>query len=177
MTGYVGEDDAERPLSRLCDVEEIAADLFRGLHAQREIDPFNGRNHHRKKTFLKVSRDIEIALDLHIALVDLRVEPLEFHVLFPQLAHESGVLPLKKALFDGLLRRGDDLLDVERFDDVIERSALDRGDRGIDIAETGDDDDGQRFILTVDLRHHLDAGNAGKAHIGDDSVERFQLIR
>jgi hypothetical protein len=72
-------------------------------------------------------------------------------------APQRGVLAAQTAGFE---RAGDDdekLVGVERLLDEVVGALLDRGDRDLDVAVAGDDDDGDIRVVALDVFQDLDA--------------------
>ena len=83
---------------------------------------------------------------------------------------EADVLVLQALAIQAALHDVDDLLDLERLEDVVVGALLHRLDRGLDRAEAGHDDRQDRDALLGDLLDQLEAAHVGHLQIGDDQV-------
>ena len=79
-----------------------------------------------------------------------------------------GALLLEVIL--GAAHQGYRLVDVERFGQVFEGTALVGVDRAVEIRVGGHDDDGQIGLAAMDLLKQAEAVDAGHADIGEDHI-------
>ena len=67
------------------------------------------------------------------------------------------------------------LLELERFGQEIVRTCANRSDRGVEIREGRDEDDGHVPAARGELLAQLEARPPAEAHVGHDGVERLRL--
>ena len=121
--------------------------------------------------------------DVGVDRVDRRVEHQIEHLLDRQRGRdrladlvdrqrvlEPDVLVLQPLAIEAALHDVDDLLHLERLEDVVVGPLLHRLDRRLDGAEAGHDDREDRDALLGDLLDQLEAAQVGHLQIRDDQV-------
>ena len=71
----------------------------------------------------------------------------------------------------------DRLVDIERLGEVFEGTALEGGDRRIEVGKGGDDDDRQARVARLDGRQQVEAGLARHADVGHQHLRCFGFER
>ncbi len=85
---------------------------------------------------------------------------------------ERAVLAQQVAPLEGVADDDEHLVVLERLRDVVERSALHRGNRALDRRVRGDDDDGQLLVDVAQLVQRGDAVQSRHHDVHDGGVER-----
>jgi hypothetical protein len=113
-----------------------------------------------------VQDDIE-----HVVDVERRRDRLR-HLVDGQRLAEPDVLRLQALPVQAALDDVDDLLDLERLEDVVVRAILHRLDRALDRAEAGHDHGEDVDVLLGDLLEQLQPRHPRHLEVGDDEVVR-----
>ena len=66
----------------------------------------------------------------------------------------------------------DDLVDIERLGQILERTAFVGGDRIVEVSVRGHDDDRQLWARTVDAPQQFETGLSRHADVGDQHIRR-----
>src|SRR5690606_17550858 len=93
----------------------------------------------------------------------------------PQALLETDVALLELPVGERLLDALEELRLVERLGHVVERTALDRAHRGVDLRIPGDEDHLDVGIARLDLVEQRHARHAWHPDVGDDDVEAATL--
>jgi hypothetical protein len=92
-----------------------------------------------------------------------------------QLLPKVPVLELELALTEAALDGDPQLVDREVLREVVEGAVLDRGDRGLDGGERGDQDDRKRRIHLARSPQHLHPVHARHLEVGQQQVGSLRV--
>src|SRR6266436_9710828 len=151
-------------------------DLYGDAYKLGEVLRADALHHPGAVVFYGFRADIKLRSDFlvrqpgdgkfhHLALprrqhLEARSQPFDFRRIFCLLAsdlHRAANAGEKAAL-------------VERLFDEIERPELDGGDRHVDIAEAGDQDDRRNRPARVETTDEIEARHPWHANVGHDAV-------